>query len=198
MTEQMVAGRLADLAVGSAETSSAAGRARLRTAASAHFQGVWCFLRRLGLSPADADDAAQDVMMVVAQRMDSIVPGCERSFMFGTAYRVAAKVRQARRRQAGGGDEDLAAEVDPGPDPEMLSDRKRARDMLDQVLEGLPLELRAVFVLAEIDELPAPQIATLLELPVGTVASRLRRARELFDTRLSQMMARQRFAGGAP
>jgi RNA polymerase sigma-70 factor (ECF subfamily) len=62
--------------------------------------------------------------------------------------------------------------------------------VLDEILEGLPMDLRAEFVLAEIEEMTAAQIATMLELPPGTVASRLRRAREEFDERLNRLHAR--------
>jgi hypothetical protein len=52
-----------------------AERARLRAAIVENFEAIWCFLRRLGLSPPDADDAAQDVMMVVAKKLPIIAPG---------------------------------------------------------------------------------------------------------------------------
>lgn len=197
MSEQAVAGRLAKSVAQVVEASSAESKARLKSAVAANFNAVWCFLRRLGLSPADADDAAQDVMMVAAQKLPAIVPGLERSFMFGTAYRIASRVRKAAVRRMGAGDDELCQEPDPSPDPEVLSDQRRARDMLDQVLDTLPLDLRAVFVLTEIDELPASQIALLLELPAGTVASRLRRAREKFDATLHRILAGRKFSGGA-
>ena len=90
----------------------------------------------------------------------------------------------------------------PGQDPKTFVITDVAYDgdgrmINSRFLDGLPIELRAVFVLAEIDELPASQIAPLLDLPPGTVASRLRRAREMFDARLARMHAKRRFVGGA-
>ncbi len=165
-----------------------ADSARLRDAVMRHFRGVWCFLRRLGLEAADADDAAQDVMIVTAEKLGAIEPGRERSFMFGTAYRTAMKYRESSARTVAD-EERLLDVIDSSPGPEALSEQWRARQLLDWILGGLPIELRAVFVLAQIEELAGTDIAALLELPAGTVASRLRRARELFDARLARVVA---------
>jgi RNA polymerase sigma-70 factor, ECF subfamily len=53
--------------------------------------------------------------------------------------------------------------------------------VLDALLASLPLDLRTVFVLYELEELTMAEIARALDLPMGTVASRLRRARETFE-----------------
>jgi RNA polymerase sigma-70 factor (ECF subfamily) len=60
----------------------------------------------------------------------------------------------------------------------------------------MPEELRVVFVLYELEELSTPEIAELCELPLGTAASRLRRAREDFEQRVARLEARRRFSGG--
>jgi len=75
----------------------------------------------------------------------------------------------------------------PLPDEE-LGDR-RARAVLDGLLDALPADQRAVFVLHEIEELTMAEIAVALSLPPGTVASRLRRARELFDSLAARVRA---------
>ena len=84
------------------------------------------------------------------------------------------------RRREISDDERLASHRDPSPGADQQLEDARARQMLDDVLDRLPLELRAVLVLADLEELTMARIATLLGLPAGTVASRLRRARELF------------------
>jgi RNA polymerase sigma-70 factor (ECF subfamily) len=66
------------------------------------------------------------------------------------------------------------------PDPEALAGQRRACEQLDRVLDALPLELRSVFVLFELEGMTSPEIASVAGLPLGTVASRLRRARERF------------------
>ena len=60
----------------------------------------------------------------------------------------------------------------------------------------MPMDLRAPFVLFELEEMPTAEIAKVLELPLGTVASRLRRARDDFQKIVARMHARETFRGG--
>jgi RNA polymerase sigma-70 factor (ECF subfamily) len=150
----------------------------------ANFAFVWRTLRRLGLESADADDAAQQVCLVLARRLPEVQPGKERAFLFGAAIKVASRVRrsQGRRREAGA--VELESMESRLPSPEAVLDQRRAAELLDRVLDGLTEELRAVFVLHEIERLTMHEIANALDIPNGTVASRLRRAREQFNRRL--------------
>jgi RNA polymerase sigma-70 factor (ECF subfamily) len=68
--------------------------------------------------------------------------------------------------------------------PEQLTDQRQARAMLDRVLDQMDIDLRTVFVLHEFEELNMSEIADVLEIPRGTVASRLRRARLEFRERV--------------
>jgi RNA polymerase sigma-70 factor, ECF subfamily len=79
---------------------------------------------------------------------------------------------------------DFDTYVSSGPDPEALVEAKQRRARLERALDELPEEQRAVFVLFEVEGMSRREIAELLELPAGTVASRLRRAREHFEQRL--------------
>jgi RNA polymerase sigma-70 factor (ECF subfamily) len=159
------------------------------------FPFVWRLLRRLGLAESDADDAAQQVFLIAERRFGDIRPGRERSFLYTTALHVASKARRSIERRR----EDLGPDVEPEPDPSMsledLLDRRRARELLDSMLDRLPLDLRVVFVLHEIDELSTAEIAEVVGVPVGTAASRLRRARELFAERIRRLEARLRARG---
>jgi RNA polymerase sigma-70 factor (ECF subfamily) len=67
------------------------------------------------------------------------------------------------------------------PTAEELLDERRAQDLLRHVLDSMPVDLRVVFVLFEIEELTLREVATLLDIPLGTVGSRLRRARASFQ-----------------
>jgi RNA polymerase sigma-70 factor (ECF subfamily) len=152
----------------------------LRALFDEHFGFIWRQLRRLGLSDDAADDAAQQVFIVGSRKLDEIVRGRERSFLFGTAMRVASDARRAkaRRSEVTAGDTVEPANQAPGADE--LLDQERARAALDEILAGMEIDLRAVFVLFELEEMTMAAIAGLLELPPGTVASRLRRARAEF------------------
>lgn len=165
----------------SGESKANASNGRLRAAFERHFDYVWRLLRRLGVHESSADDAAQQVFLTLSSKLSQVTPGKERAFLTGTAFRVASNQRRGERRSHEHADEEpIARAVDPTPSPEELLDASRRRAWLDRTLDRLPLDLRAVLVLFELEDLTTPEIAVLLDLPVGTVASRLRRARQLF------------------
>jgi RNA polymerase sigma-70 factor (ECF subfamily) len=169
-----------------AERADAA--ARVRAVVESHYDFVWRTLQYLGMSEANAQDGAQQVMCVLARRIEEVEPGAETAFLFGTATRVASEWRRnARRRPPAFDVVELDGLVASAPAADELLDQSRARELLSKVLEAIPVELRMVFVLFEIEELSMPAIAELLGIPVGTVASRLRRARETFHTIVARM-----------
>jgi len=154
----------------------------LRALFQAHYASTWRLLRRLGVRPALLDDATQEVFWVAARRLPDIQPGRETSFLYGVALRVASSEARRQKSSLPMADVDvLARVVDLAPSPEEQLDRRRARQLLDWVLDRMPLDLRAVFVLFELEELEVREIAALEEIPVGTASSRLRRAREEFS-----------------
>jgi RNA polymerase sigma-70 factor (ECF subfamily) len=159
---------------------STSGARRVRAMVDDHHAFVWRSLVRLGVPRSDAEDAVQQVFHVASRRVDDIDAGRERAFLYGTAIRVASRARrtEARRREVMDGEP--IELLDAAPLPDEVLDRARARALLDRVLESMPTEVRAVFVLYEIEQLTMVEIAELVGAPQGTVASRLRRARELF------------------
>ena len=169
---------------------------RLRAVVQAHFERVWRILRRFGVPSADADDAAQEVFLVLARRLESVDPEREQAFLVGTAVRVASTRRRSARRNL----EDLAGSFDEceaaGIDPEELSELADMRPLLQEILDAMPLELRAVFVLYELEELTVPAIADLLAAPRGTVSWRLQAARDMFRSAALRLQARESFRGG--
>lgn len=149
-----------------------------------HFDFVWRLLRRFGLGAGDADDTAQQVFVVACRKLASIHAGRERAFLFGVASRTAARFKRDLGRR---GEEELDLEPPSEfPSPEVLVDQRRARQLLDQLLAQMPLELRCVFVSYEIEQLSLSEIAEGLSIPRGTAASRLRRAREDFEQRVNR------------
>jgi RNA polymerase sigma-70 factor (ECF subfamily) len=156
-----------------------------------HYARVWRLLRRLGVPPALVDDALQEVFLVASRRLGDIRPGKERSFLHGVALRVAS---DQRRRQASrpATRELLPTEpvADAGPSPEETLERRRERELLDEVLSQMRGELREVLVLFELEELEVKQIAELQRIPIGTAGSRLRRAREEFAAIVRRLRAR--------
>ena len=166
-----------------------APQGRLRSVVEEHFDFVWRSLRRLGVPSEAVDDAAQEVFWVVARKLDVVASGSERAYLFATALRVASDIRRQRARHRIVHDSELVEAVaDLAADPDALLDQKRARDLLDMVLDDLPLDLRTVLLLTEGEELTMAEIASLLGVAPGTVASRLRRARAAFQARVDALL----------
>lgn len=160
---------------------------------SEHLDFIWRLLRRLGLSAADADDAAQHVFITAAGKLGQIEPGKERTFLYGMAIRVAANMqrRLARRCEVPDGVLPPAAASDPAPDRRL--ELERARSLLDELLALLPREQARVLMLAEVEQYTLAEIAELEGIPQGTAASRLRRARAAFREQLERAQARNPF-----
>jgi RNA polymerase sigma-70 factor, ECF subfamily len=171
---------------------------RARQLLANHFAFIWRVLRRLGVSENDVDDAAQRVFIVASSRLDDIAPGSERAFLYGTALRIAAACRrevlQHRLRLDG---EDLFAVEDSAPLPDEALARRQAVLLLDQVLGSMPEDLRSAFVLAELEGLTAREGAALEDIPAGTFASRLRRARKEYHERVKRLCL-EKGRGGRP
>ena len=166
-------------------------RLDLRTLFDGHYGSIWRLLRRLGVRTAQLDDAAQEVFWVAARRLGHIVPGSEAAFLYGVALRVAAS---EVRRQASSAPlaalDDVAPLGDGRPSPDEQLEQSRARALLDDALDRLPHELRAVLVLVEIEGLEVREVAAIEGIPLGTASSRLRRAREEFGAIARRMRAR--------
>jgi len=155
--------------------------ARLRACVESHLKCVWRMLRRHGVCEADADDAAQRVFLVLSRKMNAVEIGHELPFLLRTAAFVASETRrsQRRRRESSEAPPDVAAPACHAPDAMM--EQREALEAIDAILERMDESLRTIFVLHEIEELTMAQIAETLQVPPGTVASRLRRARAEFE-----------------
>jgi RNA polymerase sigma-70 factor (ECF subfamily) len=160
---------------------------RLRGLVDGYIDFVSRVLRNAGTPQADLDDEVQRTFIIAARRLDDVRLGSERSFLLQTALNVAAHARRtlARRREVGA---ELAPEaLDLAANPEQLTDQKRLRQILDQILDRMSADLRTVFVLHEFEEMSMAEIAEALSIPSGTVASRLRRARAEFRARVGMI-----------
>lgn len=168
---------------------------QLRALMDEHFAFVWRSLRRLGVRDGQLDDAAQQVWIIVSRKEGELRLETARAFLFAIALRVASGARRTlRRRREVGAEVDEPVDQQPGPDE--LVDRKRSRAILDEILDTMPDDVRAVFVLFELDQMSMAEIADIVDAPMGTVASRLRRGRELFEHEMKRVRAREMFHTG--
>ena len=155
--------------------------ARLVALVRRHYDLVWRSLRRFGVPEGAADDAAQHVLLLLADRLWQIEVGRERAYLLSVSVRVAANFRRRIDRTREVALDTLEDDPDHEMSPEMLLEHKQQRSRLDEALATLPIEQRAVFVLFELEGLTLAEIAESLGIPSGTAASRLRRARGRFE-----------------
>jgi RNA polymerase sigma-70 factor (ECF subfamily) len=155
--------------------------AEFRAVYEAHFRFVWGALRRLGVREADTLDLAQKVFLTLHARAGDFEGRSKlRTFIFGICQRVASDYRRsARVRYEVVTD---SAELDARRESETAgegnAESRQHAAVAEAILNKLPEAQRVVFVLFELDELSGDEIAELLDVPVGTVRSRLRLARE--------------------
>jgi RNA polymerase sigma-70 factor (ECF subfamily) len=121
-----------------------------------------------------ADDLAQEAFAITATNLVRIELGKEGAYFLSTAIRKVRESRRSFTRTSHAPADPASSEV--GADA--LLDEARARAVLDASLAELEPDLRTVFVLHELEDLTMAEIGEALEIPAGTVASRLRRARE--------------------
>jgi RNA polymerase sigma-70 factor (ECF subfamily) len=147
-----------------------------------YFDVLWRVVARLGVAGHSIDDVVQETFIAASRRRADIREGQERRFLIGTAVRLSSNFRQrahVRREVADGAR--LELEASALPDAERLMIEKHFRSLLDAALASLPDTHREIFVLYELEGFSTPEIAEMLGVPLGTVASRLARARASFS-----------------
>jgi RNA polymerase sigma-70 factor (ECF subfamily) len=196
-TSTLARGELIHLSVARGEEVDGDRARREAALVEAHLPLVWRFLRRLGCSPEDADDTTQEVFVIAVAKLDQIEPDREKAFLYGIAVRLASRQRRSQSFRASrtvrGADVDDYRSADVPADE--LLDRKDGLAFLDQTLAEMTPELRTTFALYELEEMTMAEISAVTDTPMGTVASRLRRAREHFQDavkRLQLQRSRQR------
>lgn len=166
----------------------------LRAIYEAHAKFVWISLQRLGVRRADMDDVAQEVFMVVHRRLDSFDRTARMTtWLFGICLRLAANHRRRRRLR----DESLAGEsADEQPSMLVAADdllaRRDERQFAEWALSQLAVEKRATFVMFEVESLSCDEIAKIMDVPIGTVYSRLHAARRQLEKVVAQGSPRRR------
>lgn len=159
----------------------------------ANFAFVWRTLRRLGVPESDIADATQDVFLVVHRRLSDF-EGRARvtTWLFRICLRTAKdRRRRAYQRRERIAPEEVDAQLDTRPGAEAALARLDDLRILEAALGELDLDQRAVFTLFELEEMTGEQIAETLEIPLGTVYSRLRLARSAVRRALQRLLARR-------
>ena len=163
-----------------------------------YFRFVWTSARRLGVGTEAIDDLVQEVFIVIHAKLSTLrQPESLRSWIYGIVRRTVSS-----HRRSGGRDEGIflvPAEESSlparEPSPLEVAEQSSQLELLSSLLAGLSDVKREVFVLAELEEMSVPEIAAALEIPLNTAYSRLRHARQEFETALARRMAADKKRG---
>jgi RNA polymerase sigma-70 factor (ECF subfamily) len=161
-----------------------------------HFRLVWCALTRLGVRDADLMDLTQKVFLIAFLKLPEFEGRSLLStWLWGICRRVAIAHRRSgpmRYEVATDPTEfEVAFEQRAGTQSEPNSTRQVA---VEHMLSKLSESQRVVFRLSEVDDLDGPQIATLLNISLGTVRSRLRYARQRIRREVKRLTVANAFA----
>lgn len=161
-----------------------------------HFGFVWSCARRMGV-PTDAiDDVVQEIFIVVHARLKTIErPASLRSWLYGVVRRTVStfhrsrQARSAREARISAIDHYRAGSMQPSPlDLAVLTDDVK---LLWRLMLRLDPLKREILVLAELEEMTAPEIAEAIGIPLNTAYSRLRIARQEFSGLVARSRARE-------
>jgi RNA polymerase sigma-70 factor (ECF subfamily) len=153
-----------------------------------HVAFVWRSVRRLGVADDAAEDVVQGVFLVVHRRWaDFHANSTVRTWLFAIVLNVVRDHRRTLRRKKAhrlpandAGDPDSLPDLKTATPYEMLARAEAAR-IIDRLLQELDEDKRAVFILSELEQMTAPEIAQATGLPARAVYSRVRAARTDFE-----------------
>ena len=147
-----------------------------------YFEFVWKCARAFGCKSDEIDDVVQDVFVVVQRRLADLKDaGQARSWIYSITRRVVSSQRRKRRERDARAAPDVDSLTSPERSPLAAAEHNLQVRVLSALLDGLDERKREVFVLSEILEMSGREIAETIGVPMNTVYSRLRAAREEFD-----------------
>jgi len=157
-----------------------------------HAAFVWRSLRALGVPQHQVDDALQDVFIVVHKKLASFRgPARLQTWLFEIARRTASHYRRAAGRAQRTEPLDDAAPIEDSASTFEEASRKEAAALVVEVLAELDERKRELLILVELEQVPIPQVAEYLHVPLNTAYSRIRLARKAF----TEALARRRTKG---
>ncbi len=145
---------------------------------------IYNLCRQMLGNPADAEDAAQDAFLKAYQALPKFQPDAS---LYTWLYRIATNtcidfkrkpVFESLFADSGEGEKLVHDRASDDPSPERLYQSKQIDRALQTCLENLSAKLRAIIVLKEVEEMSYEKIAETLDISMGTVKSRIARARE--------------------
>ena len=161
----------------------------------AHVGFVWRVVRTFGVPPAQLEDAVQDVFLVVHRRLAEWQGRASiTTWLFAIARKIASTHRRRASKRTEALTEALADRIDGDRgrvgDPFAEAARAQAAATVLAILDQLDDDKRMVFALVELEQLPVPEVARMLELNLNTTYSRLRHARQAFEAAVKKQVVR--------
>ena len=156
-----------------------------------HAGFVWRSLRALGVAQPQLDDALQDVFMVVHRKLGTFRgPAKLQTWLFEIARRVASNYRRAAGRAQRTEPLDEQAPIMASTSTFEEASRNEAAVLVVEVLADLDERKRELLILVELEQVPMPDVAAFLDVPLNTAYSRLRLARKAFTAALARRRAK--------
>jgi len=154
-----------------------------------HLDAAYRFARWLSRSPSDADDVVQEAILRAFRGFDTLRGSDVKAWLLTIVKNCHLTALKQQQRRAfvplpeEQDEKDGQAMIASTPDPENSSIDRDEQRTLDRLLSALPEEQREILVLREIEEMDYREIATITNVPIGTVMSRLARARAALKAR---------------
>jgi RNA polymerase sigma-70 factor (ECF subfamily) len=153
-------------------------RARFEQLVMPHLDAAFNLARWITRNDHDAEDVLQEAMLRAYRFCDGL-RGEARPWLLAIVRNACFTWMQANRPADLAPGPDAEALADEAPGPEALAARELDRRLLNEAIGALPAQFREVLVLRELEDLSYREIARVVDAPIGTVMSRLSRARRL-------------------
>ena len=165
-------------------------QARFEETIMPHLDAAYNLARWLTRNEHDAEDVAQDAVLRAFKFFGGFHGANSRSWLLSIVRNTAYTWLQKNRKHeiATVFDETTHDVEDPAANPEVLLLKNADRQEIMKAVEELPVEFREVMILRELEGMSYQEIADMTEVPVGTVMSRLARARKQLQQSLGQRL----------
>jgi len=178
----------------SGQRATARGGSSIDEVYAEHFRYVWRCLKALGVRSAQIDDAVHDVFLVVQEKLSSF-DGQARvtTWLYAIALRVARRYRAAAHKDTARferNDDPLEGEAAGSADhrdPESATEHGERLSLAQRALGCLDDDKREAFVLSQVEQMSAPEIADVTGVPLNTVYSRIRAAKLAFQSEIAAL-----------
>ena len=163
---------------------------RFEEIALPHLGAAYNLARWLTRNDHDAEDLVQEAYLRAFKFFDSFRGEDGRAWLLAIVRNTCYTWLKQNRVQElhDSFDEDMHSEADSSGDPQSLMLQNANKELLNRGIEALPLEFREILIMRELEDLSYKEIATVAGIPIGTVMSRLARARNMLRASLKQIM----------